>query len=142
MSGALVGCLAGFLAGFIGGLGLGGGGVLVLFLTLFAGVGQLRAQGINLAFFIPVGLFALVFHIRNHLVDFKAAWPAILLGLGGAALGSLIAGHIGAQAVGKLFGALLLALGGWEVFAPHKEKKAASPSDRPGADDSKRRKSV
>lgn len=142
MNGVLVGCLAGFLSGFIGGLGLGGGGVLVLFLTLFAGVGQLRAQGINLAFFIPVGLFALIFHIRNHLVDFKAAWPAILLGLGGAVLGSLIAGHIGAQAVGKLFGALLLALGGWEVFAPHKEKKTTSPAAGPASGGSKQRKSV
>ncbi|MFT9056094.1 MAG: TSUP family transporter, partial [Ethanoligenens sp.] len=120
MSGVLLGCLAGFLSGFIGGLGLGGGGVLVLFLTLFAGVGQLRAQGINLAFFIPVGLFALIFHVRNRLVDFKIAWPAILLGLGGAAVGSMIASHIGAWLVGKLFGALLLALGAWEVFAPHK----------------------
>lgn len=123
MNGFLAGCLAGFLSGFIGGLGLGGGGVLVLFLTLFAGIGQLRAQGINLAFFVPVGLFALVFHIRNHLVDFKTAWLAILLGLGGAVLGSVIASHIGAQVVSKLFGGLLLVLGAWEVFAPHKKTK-------------------
>lgn len=126
MTGIWVGCLAGFLSGFIGGLGLGGGGVLVLFLTLFAGVGQLRAQGMNLAFFIPVGLFALIFHMRNHLVDFKTAWLAILLGLGGAALGSMIASHIGAPIVGKLFGTLLLVLGGWEVFAPH--KKSTNPA--------------
>lgn len=122
MTGVWTGCMAGFLAGFIGGLGLGGGGVLVLFLTLFAGIGQLRAQGINLAFFIPVGLFALVFHIRNHLVDFKAACPAILLGLGGAVLGSVLASHLGGQTIGKLFGILLLALGAWEVFAPHKKQ--------------------
>lgn len=122
MMGIWIGCTAGFLAGFIGGLGLGGGGVLVLFLTLFAGVGQLRAQGINLAFFIPVGLFALVFHIRNRLVDLKAALPAILLGLGGAALGSLLASHLGGQMIGKLFGVLLLVLGAWEVFAPHKKE--------------------
>ncbi|HCB99862.1 MAG TPA: hypothetical protein DEP42_01365, partial [Ruminococcaceae bacterium] len=108
--------------GFIGGLGLGGGGVLVLFLTLFAGVGQLRAQGINLAFFIPVGLFALFFHVRNHLVAFKVAWPAILLGLAGAFLGSVIAERIGANVVGKLFGLLLLILGVHEILAPRSQK--------------------
>ncbi len=118
MSGFLLGCLAGFFSGFLGGLGLGGGGVLVLFLTLFAGSGQLHAQGLNLAFFIPVGLFALIFHVRHRLVDFRMAWPAVLLGLLGALLGSLAAAHIGAAVVRKLFGLLLLTLGGWEVFSP------------------------
>lgn len=119
----LAGCLAGFGAGFIGGLGLGGGGVFVLFLTLFCGVGQLRAQGMNLAFFIPVGLFALFFHIRGRLVDFRMVWPAVLLGLPGAALGSLMAAHLGGGTVGRLFGLLLLALGGWETFAPHRKEE-------------------
>lgn len=115
-------CLAGFLAGFIGALGLGGGGVLVMFLTVFLGVGQLKSQGINLMFFIPVGLFALIWHIKRGLVRFKAAVPAIIAGLCGALLGAFLARFFGGDTIRRLFGLMLLLLGGWELFAPHREK--------------------
>jgi uncharacterized membrane protein YfcA len=114
--------IAGFFAGFIGGLGMGGGGVLVLFLTLYVGMPQLQAQGINLLFFIPVGLFALILHVRQHLIDFKAALPAILLGLLGAAVGSFLARFFGSVVISKIFAVLLACLGVWEVFAPKKAK--------------------
>lgn len=114
--------IAGFFAGFIGGLGMGGGGVLVLFLTLYVGMPQLQAQGINLLFFIPVGLFALILHVRQHLIDFKAALPAILLGLLGAAVGSFLARFFGSVVISKIFAVLLACLGVWEVFAPKKTK--------------------
>lgn len=108
---------AGFLAGFIGGLGLGGGGVLVIFLTIFAGLPQLKAQGINLLFFIPVGLFALFFHIRHRLVDFKTALPAIGLGIVGALAGSALAGVVGQDRVRRFFGLMLLIMGVRETLA-------------------------
>ena len=44
---------AGFAAGALGAMGLGGGSVLILYLTLCAGLPQLQAQGINLTFFLP-----------------------------------------------------------------------------------------
>ena len=115
--------LVGFLAGLIGGLGLGGGGVLVMFLTVFAGVSQLRAQGINLVFFIPVGLLALIFHIRHRLIDFHTALPAIGLGLAGSLLGCLLARLFGGDAVRRIFGIMLALLGLWETFAPHRKKE-------------------
>lgn len=135
MGGPIAASLAGFLAGLIGGLGLGGGGVLVMFLTVFAGVPQLTSQGINLLFFIPVGLAALLLHIRNRLVDLRLALPAILLGLAGSLGGSLLARRMGADAVRRLFGALLAGLGLWEAFAPHRRKPepAGPPSGKPKA---------
>ena len=45
--------LAGTLSGVIGAMGLGGGGVLIIYLTLFLGMEQGIAQGVNLIFFIP-----------------------------------------------------------------------------------------
>ncbi len=129
MGALLAASLAGFLAGLIGGLGLGGGGVLVMFLTVFAGVPQLTSQGINLLFFIPVGLAALVLHIRHRLVDLRTALPAVVLGLAGSLAGSLLARRMGADAVRRLFGVLLAGLGLWETFAPHREKTA--PADDP-----------
>lgn len=113
---------AGFLAGFIGSLGLGGGGVLVMFLTIFMGVSQLKAQGINLAFFIPVGAFALIWHVKKKLVRWRLALPAVIAGLAGAAGGSLLAMVVGSGITRKIFGAMLLLCGGWELLAPHRKK--------------------
>ena len=50
--------LAAFFSGLAGSLGLGGGGVLVLYLALALGMSQLKAQGINLLFFIPCAVLS------------------------------------------------------------------------------------
>ena len=44
----------GFLTGIMASMGLGGGFVLVVWLTLFADVQQRTAQGINVLFFLPI----------------------------------------------------------------------------------------
>ena len=44
--------IAGLLSGIIGAMGLGGGAVLLIYLSLIKGTDQLKAQGINLLFFI------------------------------------------------------------------------------------------
>lgn len=121
----IINSIVGFIAGFIGALGLGGGGVLVMFLTAFLGVGQLKAQGTNLLFFIPIGLFALLLHSIKKLVVWKTALPAIGLGLVGATLGCLIARMLGAHTIRIIFGLMLLLLGTRELFSKHKphEKK-------------------
>ncbi len=120
----IINSIVGFIAGFIGALGLGGGGVLVMFLTAFLGVAQLKAQGTNLLFFIPIGLFALLLHSRKKLVVWKTALPAIGFGLVGAALGCLLARMLGGDIMRKIFGLMLLVLGLWELFAKHKSSKA------------------
>lgn len=126
-----VACAAGFFSGLLGALGLGGGGVLVIFLTVFLGVPQLKAQGINLMFFIPIGVLALIFHAKRGLVDFKAALPAAGLGLAGAALGAMMTRFIGPGVIRVIFGVFLGTLGAYELFAPHRGRGAArSPSPR------------
>lgn len=115
--------IAGFAAGVISALGLGGGGVLVMFLTVFLGIGQLKAQGINLLFFIPVGIFALIWHFRQGLVSLRLALPAVCAGFVGAAAGSLLAGWLGSRVTGKIFGVMLLLLGFWELLRPNRREK-------------------
>lgn len=121
--------LIGLLAGFIGALGLGGGGVLVMFLTVFMGVSQLTAQGINLMFFIPVGIFALIFYCKKKLVNWKIAVSAIIFGLLGAGAGCFLAQFLGDDIVRKIFGSILLFLGAWELFAPHRKKDSNQKKD-------------
>ncbi|MDR3552196.1 MAG: TSUP family transporter [Clostridia bacterium] len=115
--------LAGFAAGFISALGLGGGGVLVMFLTIFMGFGQLKAQGINLLFFVPVGFFALIWHFRRALVSLRLAVPAVCGGFAGATVGSVLATWLGSNVTGKIFGAMLAVLGFWELLRPSTAQK-------------------
>ena len=114
---------AGFAAGFLGALGLGGGGVLVLALTLFLGVEQLRAQGINLLFFVVVGCFALVWHWRQGLISLRLALPAIVSGLLGSRGGGALARGLGGVWTARLFGLLLAGLGLWELLHPAEKPK-------------------
>ena len=52
--------LAGLFSGVIGAMGLGGGAVLIIYLALFTDTAQLKAQGINLLFFIPIAAAAVI----------------------------------------------------------------------------------
>lgn len=57
--------LAGLLSGIIGSMGLGGGAVLIIYLSLFTETEQLRSQGINLLFFIPIALIAVIIYAEK-----------------------------------------------------------------------------
>ena len=45
--------LAVIVSAAVGAMGLGGGSVLILYLTLILNMQQVQAQGINLLFFLP-----------------------------------------------------------------------------------------
>lgn len=45
--------LAGAVTGVLSGFGVGGGTLLLIYMTAFAGVEQHLAQGINLLYFLP-----------------------------------------------------------------------------------------
>ena len=48
--------IAAFLTGILAAMGVGGGMILIVYLTFFVGVPQLSAQGINLIYFIPIAI--------------------------------------------------------------------------------------
>ena len=54
--------VVGTLLGFLSGLGIGGGSLLVLWLTAVLSMEQRMAQGINLLFFLPAALVSCLFH--------------------------------------------------------------------------------
>lgn len=123
--------LAGILSGMAGSMGLGGGTVLLLYLTLFAGVDQLTAQGINLIFFLPIAVLALMLHGRNGLIAWKDAIAIALLGLAGAAAGTILSGWIDGAVLQKIFAVGLLFIGFQELFPKVKRKKPGSQPDEP-----------
>lgn len=112
----------GLASGIISGMGIGGGTILIPALVIFLKPDQHIAQSVNLIFFIPTAIIALIIHIRNKRIDFKLALPLIISGLFGAFLGSQLAITLPGWLLKKWFAVFLLAMGCYEMF--RKDKKA------------------
>ena len=113
----LVGAATGVLSGF----GVGGGTLLLVYMTAFAGVEQRLAQGINLLYFLPAGLMALPAHLKNGYIEKPALPPAIGAGLVCAALAAWAATAIDVALLKKCFGGFLVAVGLVELFGTKKK---------------------
>lgn len=107
----LITAIAGTLSAIIGAMGLGGGGVLIIYFTLFTDIPQTLAQGINLLFFIPSAIVAIIIYIKKKLINFKLAIIFALLGVAGACIGSYIACFVDSKILSKLFAVLLFIMG-------------------------------
>lgn len=110
------------LAGVFASMGLGGGVVLMIYLRLVAGLPQLAAQGINLAFFLPVGLVAVVIHTRSGLLSWKNVAWCVPPGLAGAVVAGLLVDRLPESLLGKAFACLLLFIGVREILATFKKE--------------------
>ncbi len=108
--------LTGFFAGIISGMGIGGGTVLIPSLTFLFGLDQLSAQGINLVYFIPTAVIALITHTKNKNIETKILKPLILFGIIGAFCGSFIALSLKPDLLKRLFGIFLLLMGIKEIM--------------------------
>lgn len=111
------------LTGVATSLGLGGGMILMVYLTAFAGVSQLSAQGINLLFFIPIATLALILHSRKKLVAWKKIAPSILFGIVGAFLGATLAAQLDGEILRKGFAIFTLIVGAREVFSRSRSRE-------------------
>ena len=116
MRGWLTAALAGAVTGVLSGFGIGGGTLLLIYMTAFAGVEQHLAQGINLLYFLPTAATALPSHIKNGFIDKKAALPAILAGLTGTGLAAWLATALDVDLLRRFFGAYLVVIGLRELF--------------------------
>lgn len=121
--------LAGTASGVVGSMGLGGGGVLVLYLVLVLNTDQLEAQGINLIFFIPIAALSLIIHSKNHLVQWKKALPMILTGLIGVIGGTFLLDKFEPGILRKIFAVLIFGIGVHELLSVR--KKTAHPKGTP-----------
>ncbi len=108
--------LAGLFSGILGAMGLGGGSVLVIYLAGFKNVPQLKSQGINLIFFIPTALAAVIIYSVKKQIKWKVTLSLALGGLIGAVGGIYFAEYIGGKLTAKIFGGLLVLMGIREIF--------------------------
>lgn len=112
--------LAGTVCGILSGFGIGGGSLLMVWMTAAAALEQKMAQGINLLYFLPTSLGALVFHIKNHMICWNAVIPAALCGCITAALAARLSAAVEVALLRKLFGCFLILVGISELFCKKK----------------------
>lgn len=114
--------LAGLLSGVIASMGMGGGAVLLIYLTVFLSMEQLAAQGINLIFFIPIGLMSVIIYSVKKKIKFKKILPIAAAGIVGSFLGLQIISIIDKNALSKIFAVFLIFLGAVEFFKKDKNR--------------------
>ena len=114
--------LCGLGASILSAWGVGGGTLLLLVMTLFLGVDQRTAQGINLLFFLPTAVSALICHARGGYLDKPTLKNAVPPALAAALAGAWIATALDVELLRRPFGVYLL-LSGVSLLWPQKRKK-------------------
>lgn len=103
--------LVGAVLGFLSGLGVGGGSLLLLWLTLVVGEPQETARVMNLMFFLPCAFVATLFRWKQSKPDWRLALSAVSAGLIGALLGNLLGPMLDRELLKKALGVLFLLTG-------------------------------
>lgn len=122
--------LVGFCAGIISGMGIGGGTILIPALLFLTSITQQQAQGVNLIYFIPTAITALITHQKKGNLDWKTAKPLAVLGLAGAAAGAFLAVSLESELLRKIFGGFLFLMGLSEIFKKKKDKGERNNAER------------
>lgn len=108
--------------GFLAGLGVGGGSLLIIWLTQVLCMPHPQARIINLLFFLPAAVIATLFRKKEGVLSLKYVFPAVLAGSLAAVSGALLGQHLDLSYIKKAFGVLLLITGVREILASFSRK--------------------
>lgn len=111
LNNAVFSIFIGAALGFLAGLGVGGGSLLILWLTAVVGMEHQLARSINLLFFVPSAFIASLFRWHQGTLKIRTVLPAIISGCTCALLGTWLNTQIDIGLLKKLFGGLLIITG-------------------------------
>lgn len=111
-----VAVITGLLLGYLAGIGVGGGSLLILWLTLVINMEQSIARSINLMFFLAAAGAVSVFRWKQGTLELRRILPAIIAGCISAAAFAWLSKQINVENLKKLFGILLLITGVKELL--------------------------
>ena len=106
----------GLLLGYLAALGIGGGSLLILWLTLLCSIDGATAQAVNLLFFLICAGSASLIRIKKGTLRIRDKIPGILAGCIAAGIFSFLSRFLEGSWPRVLFGILLLATGLRELF--------------------------
>ena len=121
-----VSLLVGTVLGFLSGLGVGGGSLLILWLTLVISMDQATARSLNLLFFLPAAAVACLFRWKQDILPIRKVLPAIAAGCLSALALSFLSRSLDTALLKKFFGILLLFTGARELLWKQKAKHRPS----------------
>ncbi|MBQ7337500.1 MAG: TSUP family transporter [Clostridia bacterium] len=119
----VVDMLAALLIAVLSGMGVGSGGLLVLYLTAVRDTPQIAAQGLNLLFFIFASAASLCIHLTRRHTPALLVMTLAVGGLLGSLLGTRLAIGLPEAWVSRLFGLFLVSAG---LLAFRRSKKNVS----------------
>ncbi|MDR0812467.1 MAG: sulfite exporter TauE/SafE family protein [Oscillospiraceae bacterium] len=124
MIGIIIAGVAGLASGIVSAWGVGGGTILLTYIAAFTDTKQHDAQGINLLYFLPSAVIALIAHFKNKMVMLKPVLITAAFGVPTAVLCSLLSLKIEGGVMRKIFGGFLVVVGVYMLFQKSKRESA------------------
>ena len=100
-----------FLISVLSGMGVGGGGLFVIYLSIFTSTPQLAAQGMNLLFFLFSSFASVAVQINRRRIRFAAVTFMATFGVLGAFVGAYLTSLLPEEYLRRIFGMMLVAGG-------------------------------
>ncbi len=97
--------------GILAGLGIGSGGIYLIYLDFFTDTPQAEAQGLNLAFFVAALLSSVVYHLFRRTYRRRDLFAALPCGIPFAAAGAYLSYLSPPTLVRGILGVLFLVAG-------------------------------
>lgn len=107
---------AGAVCGVLSGWGIGGGSLLMVWMSAVLSMEQTAAQSINLLYFLPTAAAALILHAKNRMIAWRAVLPAAIAGALTAAPAAWLAAGLDTALLRRMFGGFLVLVGLSEIF--------------------------
>lgn len=121
--------LAGGISGIVSALGMGGGTVLIVILSIFLGMEQHKAQATNIVFFIPTSITAIIMNIKNKTIKWDLAKIVCPFGIIGAIIGAIISINLDTHTLKRAYGIFLSLIAIYEILNLYKMHKNNATRD-------------
>ncbi|MBQ8408800.1 MAG: sulfite exporter TauE/SafE family protein [Clostridia bacterium] len=105
----------------LSGLGVGSGGLFVIWLTAAQGVDAIQARGMNLLFFVASATAAMVVHWIKGKLRWRLVALLSLFAILGTWLGAYVGRLIDASVLRRIFGGMLVLSGIYTLFPKNKK---------------------
>ena len=110
------------LLGFLTGSGIGGGSLLILWLTFVLKIDPFAARGIVLLFFIPAAVISSIFRWKQGMLSISSVLPAMISGCITAILFSFLSTAVDPHVLDQIFGIILIVAGIRELLYKSKRQ--------------------
>lgn len=105
------------------GLGIGGGGLYIVYLTLYRGIDSSLARGTNLLFFVMTTVASLAVHLKKRKIFLLQLAVVVFFGSLGSFIFAKFGNIIDPEIPKKVLGSVLILMGGLSIWSVFKRAK-------------------